>query len=175
MSATIPVSADVRTVNFLVAQELMILAATIALRCIASGSGSPKSLKTLRYRKRVRDRPAVGHRRHLLLPNKIGFDRDVLMAVFDHWRLSRPVMPGLEASTWRLTLLSCGCRAWMHGSSPCMTNLAPITARRTILHIVSKNAFYSIRSDTWLCGGEDREMSRRRFPGYRRSRHLRRA
>src|SRR5271167_1764738 len=87
------------------------------------------------------------------------------MAVFDYWRLSRPVMPGLEASTWCLTLLSRGCRPWMHGSSPCMTNLADYRGR-TILHIVSKNALYSIRSDTRLCGGEDREMSWRRFPGY---------
>src|SRR5271163_248607 len=69
------------------------------------------------------------------------------------------------ASRRRRTLLSRGCRPWMHGSSPCMTNLADYRGR-TILHIVSKNALYSIRSDTRLCGGEDREMSWRRFPGY---------
>ena len=87
---------------------------------------------------------------HLLLPNKIGleqrrFDGRFRLLAAQPPRHARP--RGVHVAP---------CRPWMHGSSPCMTNPADYRGR-TILHIVSENALYSITSDARLYGGEDRE------------------
>ena len=105
---------------------------------------------------------------HLLLPNKIGLEQRRFDGRF------RPLAAQPPRHARPRGVHVAPCRPWMHGSSPCMTHPADYRGR-IILHIVSENALYSITSDARLYGGEDREKSRRRFPGYRPDRRLRSA